>query len=305
MSGLTLGTAQLGMLYGAVNRTGKPPRSLAVAMVRQAIAQGVTAVDTARAYGESEEILGEALSREFRSRAQVITKLDPLESLSGNASPDEVRGAVEESVHNSCIALRTERLETLLLHRWHHYRAWKGEAWRRLLEFREQGKIAVLGASVYEPEEAIEALEEPMVRHLQMPLNLLDWRWKAAGIDRAIAARPDVVVHARSALLQGILIHPASQWPVVEGFDAAGCVRQLEALARRLDRESISDLCFAYVRSQPWIHSVVVGCETMEQLDKNLRLFERPELTAEQCEALEQALPQAPETLLNPAKWTR
>jgi aryl-alcohol dehydrogenase-like predicted oxidoreductase len=303
MSGLTLGTAQLGMPYGVVNSTGKPSRALAAAMVLHAVAQGVSTFDTARAYGDSEEILGEALTPELRPRVRVITKLDPLESLFPDAGPAEVRSAVEQSVRQSCNALRTDRLETLLLHRWQHYRAWNGEAWRWLVEFHKQGTIGALGVSVSEPREAMPALREPMIRHLQIPLNLLDWRWRSAGVDRAIAARPDVVVHARSALLQGILAHPASRWPVVDGFDAGRCVQRLEGLVRRFQRESISDLCFAYVRSQSWVHSVVVGCETMEQLDENVRLFRLPELDEVQCEELEQELAKAPEDLLNPAKW--
>jgi aryl-alcohol dehydrogenase-like predicted oxidoreductase len=304
MSDLTLGTAQLGMQYGAVNQSGKPSRPLAVAMVRHAIAHGVTALDTARAYGDSEEILGEALSAELRSRAKVITKLGPLDSLSSGAGPAEVQGAVEESVRQSCNALRTDRLETLLLHRWHHYCAWKGVAWDRLLKFQEQGKISALGVSVCRPEEVMEALQEPMVQHLQLPRNLLDWRWNAAGLQRAIADRPDVVVHVRSPLLQGILIHPASRWPAVEGFDAARYVRQLEAAVSRFERESIADLCFAYARSQPWVHSVVVGCDTMEQLDENLRLFRLSKLSEAQCDELERTLPKAPEALANPANWS-
>lgn len=40
---------QLGMDYGAVNHTGKPSRSLAIEIVRKAIAHGVTTLDTARA----------------------------------------------------------------------------------------------------------------------------------------------------------------------------------------------------------------------------------------------------------------
>jgi hypothetical protein len=58
---MTLGTAQLGMDYGVANRTGKPPREIATAIVRAAIAHGVTVLDTARAYGDSEEVLRAAL----------------------------------------------------------------------------------------------------------------------------------------------------------------------------------------------------------------------------------------------------
>lgn len=65
----------------------------------------------------------------------------------------------------------------------------------------------------------------------------------------------------------------------------------------------MTDLCLAYVRSQPWITSVVVGCETLEQVDENLELLCRPKLTTEQCAELERSLPEAPEDLLNPSQW--
>jgi spore coat polysaccharide biosynthesis protein SpsF len=302
-STLTLGTVQLGMEYGAVNRTGKPRHPVAIEMVRQAIAHGVTALDTARAYGDSEQILGEALAGAWGSRAEVITKLDPLASVPPDARPGEVRAAVDRSVSESCRALRTNRLAVLLLHRWSHHDAWRGEAWRRLLELRENGTIGRLGVSISEPWEALAALKDRDVRHLQLPMNVLDARWKAHGVDRELSYRDDVVVHARSVFLQGILLHPADCWPVPEDYDAPACVKRLHDLARKFGRESVADLCVAYVRSQSWITSLVVGCETLPQLEQNLRLFRSPTLTIGQCDELEQSLPPAPDDLLNPAKW--
>lgn len=303
-SELTLGTAQLGMKYGIVNRAGKPSHPQAVAMVRKAIAHGVTAVDTARAYGDAEQVLGEALSGAWQSRVQVVTKLDPLSSLLADANEDQVRNAIDESVQKSCQALHTRQLATLLLHRWHHHHSWGGSVWRRLLELRDEGTITALGVSVYEPVEALEALRDPDIQHLQIPMNVLDQRWKANGVQQALADRPDVVVHARSALLQGILVHPPESWPLLDNYDAASSVQQLQTLARRFGRESLADLCLAYVRSQPWITSVVVGCETLPQIEANLRLFRLPRLTPEQCEELERTVPMAPEALLNPSKWS-
>jgi aryl-alcohol dehydrogenase-like predicted oxidoreductase/spore coat polysaccharide biosynthesis protein SpsF (cytidylyltransferase family) len=302
-SEFTLGTAQLGMDYGIVNRSGKPSEPLAIAMLRRAIAHGVTTLDTARAYGEAELILGRALSGAWRSRVEVVTKLDPLSSLSPDANAKLVCAAVDESVRRSCEALGTNQLDTLLLHRWAHRRLWGGVAWQRLQKLQQEGKVAVLGASVYEPWEALEALQDPAIQHLQLPMNILDRRWKAAGLDRAIAERPDVVVHARSAFLQGILTHGADCWPHPNGYDAALCVQRLRALTRQFDRVSVADLCLAYVRSQAWITSVVVGCETMLQLEENLELFRLPKLTLAQCEELESALPAAPDALLNPSMW--
>jgi spore coat polysaccharide biosynthesis protein SpsF len=302
-SELTLGTAQLGMEYGIANRVGKPTRPLAVRMVHGAIAHGVTMLDTARGYGDAEVVLGEALTGAWQSRVEVVTKLDPLASLKHDADPTRVSAAVDESVRQSCEALRASTLSTLLLHRFHHYRAWGRIVWRRLLELRDAGTIGTLGASVYEPQEALELLQDPEIRHLQIPMNVLDWRWRASGIDRALAARPDVIVHARSALLQGLLARPAAKWPLSAEYDVSFCLHQLRESAAEFGRESLTDLSLAYVRSQPWITSVVVGCETLDQVNDNLRLFCLPKLSAEQCMQLERSLPRAPESLLIPSRW--
>ena len=59
---LVLGSVQLGLDYGAANRTGKPSHEAALRLVRRAAESGVKTFDTARAYGDSEERLGEALA---------------------------------------------------------------------------------------------------------------------------------------------------------------------------------------------------------------------------------------------------
>ncbi len=303
-SEMTLGTAQLGFEYGIVNRTGIPSQSETATILRQAIAHGVTALDTARAYGKAEGVLGNALSGAWKSRVEVVTKLDPLASLSPDAPASKVAAAVDASLHESCEALGTTELETVLLHRAHHHEAWGGAAWQRLVEWREKGKIAALGVSVYEPREALRVLRDPEVRHLQIPMNLLDWRWRQSGIKEALAERPDVVVHARSALLQGVLVNAAEYWPACGDFDASLCVQRLRDFANRFQRRSVADLCLVYVRSQPWITSVVVGCETLAQLQEDLDLFRLPKLSGEQCHELERGLPVAPEVLLNPSQWS-
>ncbi|MCU1270544.1 MAG: Spore coat polysaccharide biosynthesis protein synthetase-like protein [Acidobacteriaceae bacterium] len=300
-SQLVLGTAQLGMVYGWVNSAGKPSKQDAVAIVRHAIAHGVNVIDTARSYGDAETVLGEALMGSWRSRARVVTKLDITGIREGRPKSD-IRLRVDASIDASCRALRSDRLDTLMLHNWAHHDLCRGAVWQRLREHQAEGRISILGASVYQPHEAVAALADPTVQHLQIPMNVLDWRWRPL-LKRAIAERPDVIVHARSALLQGILVHPADRWPVVPGFNSADCARKLRAMAEKFGREDIADLCLAYVRSLPWITSVVVGCETLEQLEQNLQLFLRPELKSEEVEELERMLPKAPEELLNPAKW--
>jgi spore coat polysaccharide biosynthesis protein SpsF (cytidylyltransferase family)/aryl-alcohol dehydrogenase-like predicted oxidoreductase len=301
-SGLTLGTAQLGMDYGLVNSVGKPSRQRAVEIVRYAFRHGVTAVDTAQSYGDAEEIVGDALSGTWRPRTQIVTKID-LSTLSSEANSSATGRFIENRIERSCASLGVTSLQTLLLHRWSDHDNCRGAAWAKLVEMRDAGRIAVLGASVYEPEEAFAALRDPDIQHLQIPVNILDRRWKSSGMARLLADRPEVVVHARSVFLQGILLHPAERWPHTSHREAETCVSELRRLTRTLGRENVADLCISYVRSLAWITSIVVGCETLPQLEENLHFFCLPKLSPEECELVEQAFPAVPDTLLNPAKW--
>ena len=58
---LVLGTAQLGLAYGAANRTGQPSEDEANLIVRAAVNAGIRWIDTAAAYGSSEQRIGAAV----------------------------------------------------------------------------------------------------------------------------------------------------------------------------------------------------------------------------------------------------
>ena len=301
---MVLGTVQLGLAYGAANRTGKPARAAALSLVRKAARSGVCQFDTARAYGDSEDRIGEALAG--RKAVRTITKLSPLRELAPHSSRDEVRRAVDDSIEQSLVSLRRTRLDCLLLHRAQHMWAFGGTIWERLIERLEDGSILSLGVSVQSPVEALAALACPDVVHLQLPFNLLDWRWLAEGFQTCLATRPNVTVHARSAFLQGILAaHDPEIWPHVKGVDAAAMVRMIATLTEVFDRETPADLCLAYVRGQGWIDGVVVGLESEDQLDDNLRLFVKPPLAAEDCASLTARIPRMPVALLDPAQWPK
>jgi aryl-alcohol dehydrogenase-like predicted oxidoreductase len=299
---LVVGSVQLGLAYGAANRTGKPPREVALRLVRRAANAGVSTFDTARAYGEAEERLGAALAG--RRAVRAITKLAPLGDLSPDACREAVCAAVDNSIADSCAALRRERLDCLLLHRASHMTDYSGAIWQRLQEHVADGKIAALGVSVQSPAQAHAALAEASVTHIQLPFNLLDWRWREAGVIAALEAHPTVTVHVRSVFLQGVLAaNDASVWPRIAGVDAPALVAWLEESVRAFRRDSAADLALAYARGQSWVDGVVVGQETEAQLDENMRLYSRPRLPAEACALIEACAPRVPESLLDPAQW--
>lgn len=302
-SELVLGTVQLGISYGIANKTGKPTDNEARQIVREAIAHGVTAIDCARGYGEAEMRVGEALAGGLSEQVKVITKLDPLPDIEYFASEKAIRAAVDASVFRSCRELRTGKIHTLLLHRWQHRYIHDGIIWKRLLELQHEGVIGKLGVSVQSPEEALQALADENVQHLQLPFNILDWRWKDMKVHEAAASRNDVMIHARSILLQGLLSGERNTWPNVEQDLVQSFILRINSLVTKFKRQGWLDLCFAYVRAQTWIDGLVLGIETSDQLKESISLLQNLPLSTEDCMILENTLKGAPVELLNPAKW--
>lgn len=300
-SRICLGTAQLGMVYGATNSAGMLEEWASTELLREATKYGVSWLDTANAYGLAEARIGKALPS-GESGTRIVTKLSPLNELPAEGTPDFVTAAVDASVFRSLHALRRNKLDVVLLHRWAHRTAHDSVIWRRLNELKSEGIISELGASVYTPIEALTALDDPGVTHIQLPFNLLDHRWRSREFKESVARRADVRIHVRSVFLQGLLLHSGNYWPVWERH-AQQWVYRLDRLVSELGRESKADLCLAYVLAQPWVDAAVLGVETSAQLIETLRMSCNRPLYADEIVVVDETLDGASERLLNPSKW--
>jgi aryl-alcohol dehydrogenase-like predicted oxidoreductase len=301
---LAIGTVQLGTPYGIANTSGMPTEHQAVALVRDAIAAGITTIDTARAYGDAERRIGLALSGLAPEAVTVVTKLDPLGDIGTDDRATALQAAAK-SIERSRTALRRDHLDVLLLHRAAHRTQWDGAVWQSLLRKRDAGHIGRIGVSVGNPHEALAALADPNVDHIQLPFNLLDWRWKRAGVSSALGQRPSITVHARSVFLQGLLAGEVTRWPVLAVSEATRLVEHLRAIAHALGRESLADLALAYARAQNWIGAMVIGVETQAQLTADLALFQTPMLTQSECHLIETQISGVDAALLDPSQWKR
>lgn len=298
---MALGTAQLGSDYGVTNRDGCPTATAAVEMVQFAVDHGVTWLDTAPAYGQAERRIGEALRGSWGDRSKIVSKVFLDDAC--DRGPTEVEARAKLSVLRSLRALRRERLDVLLLHRWQERELTHGAIWSALLECKADGLVGQLGASFEDPGQLVQALEDPNVEHVQIPLNLLDRRWLEPDVQAAIQRRPDVRVHARSVFLQGLLAQADIQFS--PRWDAGALLRieQMRTLARAFGRVNAADLCIAFVRALPWVDSVVIGADSRIQLSENLNLIRRPPLMAEEVNVVLRTIPAGSPRLVAPSKW--
>ena len=299
---ITLGTAQLGLKYGIANKSGMPESKETMTLIHSAIEHGVNWVDTARAYGLSEQRVGEALSGGWLSRTRVVTKLDPLSDLPDDASVLCIENLVHKSLLTSQNSLGMKHLDVVLLHRWMHHDSHQGQIWEILNQQKTLGLIKELGASIYKPAEAIEALSDKDVTHLQIPFNLLDHRWQDTEFQNALSNRPDVRIHARSVFLQGLLISDPDIWPEWDD-NAADRVNLIDQLVGEFGRKNRADLCMAFVLSHDWVDSIVIGVETSQQLQDNMMTACESPLTSKERKKVIASLSDVPDRLLDPSQW--
>jgi aryl-alcohol dehydrogenase-like predicted oxidoreductase len=298
-----LGTAQLGQTYGITNQSGKPSDAEAAAILALAVQAGVGYLDTARTYGDSESRIGRLLPPPGdRAAVKIVTKLNLWNSVPDDAPAREIRSAVDASVYGSCKDLLREHLDVVMFHHAPDMFRWHGAAVNRLQELVDHGVIFALGISVYTPSEAIQSLLDRRITHIQIPFNLVDARWLNGGFLEALAKRPDVIVHVRSVFLQGLLINAAIAWP--NWFaESQIFVQQIADLTRLFGRKCPADLCMAYVRSFPWVSTLVLGVETCNQLQELLSFAAEPALAQEQISLVQSRLARVPARLLNPSLW--
>lgn len=303
-SKLVIGTAQLGLPYGIANESGAPSALTAERMLKIAIGGGASYIDTARGYGNSEAVIGCALASGWGGRARIITKLSALSDYEDDADSGTIKAAVRESVYRSCLALRSQTLDVLMLHRASHIEDWDGAVWSQILSLKDEGIIGAIGVSVQSPDELEAILDLSEVLYIQLPYNILDWRW-----DKVIPKIEEkkrergIIIHARSALLQGLLVSQnADYWRQAHVKNAGEHISWLAAQAQGL---SLAGLCLKYVSATEWIDGVVVGMETVEQVLQNVRLLAAPPLSPDHISTIVETRPFLEERSLNPALWSR
>src|SRR5271165_2245037 len=117
-SGLEVSAIGLGCMGMNYHRGPAPDRNEMVALIRAAVARGVTFFDTAEVYGPftNEELVGEALEP-FRKDVVIATKfgqdLGPGGSGGLNSRPERIRQVAEESMKR----LRVEAIDLFYQHR--------------------------------------------------------------------------------------------------------------------------------------------------------------------------------------------
>lgn len=281
VSRMTLGTVQLGMDYGVANSAGKPTAETAFAVLDAARDGGVACLDTARLYGDSENVIGAYRAARPNADFSIVTKFR-IDAAKGTSRAD-IYAQIEGSVNASRGALGIEKLPLLMLHSADDISDFGDAVPNALNELMARGLIGRAGSSVYTGKQIDKMLEYDLLTAVQLPMNLFDRRIINGGQLEALR-RKGITVFVRSVFLQGLFF--MEELP--KGFaKAKPFVKKLREIARREGR-SVSELALLPIRDLPGVTSLVLGAETAAQVSENTALINAPSLPPSLSAELEQ-----------------
>jgi aryl-alcohol dehydrogenase-like predicted oxidoreductase len=286
VSAMSLGTVQLGLFYGIANTEGKPDREKCFSILDAALEKGITAIDTARNYGDAEDVLGAYfLARpEAAEKAFITTKLASF--LPPGAPAAEVEKSLYHSVETSLSKLGLKKADCLLLHNAMDMTQHGSVVAGTIRNILKKGYARIAGVSVYYPNEAEAMLDNDLWQVVQLPMNIFDERFVLSGAVEKLRKK-NISVFVRSVFFQGLFFLDPDT--VTDPNLVQYAVPHIRALRDLADRAGISVAQFtlAYIRDLPGVTSLVLGAENRDQVYENAALFE--------TSALEDALRQEAE----------
>ena len=292
VSEIGFGGVEIGLEYGIQvgGQSNCPEQSQAIRIVQRAVELGINVIDTARAYGESEAIIGLAL-RGCREPVVIMSKLAAIDpTLTGSPLTQFMQQSLEDSLR----ALRTDVIDVYQIHSASAEVMKRGEILDNLARFQAAGKVRFLGATIYTEEEATAALDDDRVDVIQVPYNLLDPSMDDHVLPRA--EKQEVAVVARSVLHRGVLTS--------KGANGTAAERKLYNTASGLkflfDEQSSSmpHVATRFVLSNSRIGCALLGMDSLEQVEHNLQFSGADPYDAEVVRRVRDAAPDNPWVIL-------
>lgn len=297
MSGLCLGTVQFGMKYGVNNTLGQPSWEDSFKMLDTAIEQGINVIDTARAYGEAEEILGKYFeTQKNQDKVRIISKLRPNVI---NPNEKDAEGIVRKELEDSLNRMHLQSLDGYLLHTPEYI--YRQDILKGLGKVKEEGLVKHIGVSIYDIAEGEEAVKTGVVDYIQLPYSILDQRGVKTGFIEK-AKKAGITIYTRSAFLQGLFMMPPEKVPK-HLARALPYLNTFEALLEKYQIGRVEALLH-FVKQEPGIDYLVFGVDTKEQLLEDIRIYEHATVPKAFINEVKNIFHDVEKSIIFPSLWS-
>lgn len=265
---ICIGTATFGLDYGITNHEGRLSLQNVEQILARALECGIREIDTAQAYGNAEERLGQIGLKDF----QVTTKISPPRD-----NTTLGKWNISKALELSLSRLRLESCHGFLLHDAGLLNNNGAEqVAKELHQLKSEKRVSRIGFSSYDPAEAELLCERYNFDMVQLPFNLLDQR---AGESGALARlkRKGVSVSVRSVFLQGLLL----SLPRSSQQNANLPLEAVEEFHQACQKNKVTPLraALGFVLQEKDISSIVLGCASIKEWEEILFALKQPRVT--------------------------
>ena len=265
-------------------------------VIQRALDLGINFLDTAAAYGESEEILGRALRKVDRQRYYLATKFSP--------DPDESGELIDAAALVASCERSLQRLQTDVIDLFQFHGLVPGnyhEAVERLYpavqRLQQQGKIRFIGVTEYfylDPSHQMLgfALDDDIWDALMVKYGILNMTAEEDVLPRAKQQNVGVINMSavrvkltRNERLEEII----DRWKAAGYLDAAALPEKspLDFLVRD-DVKSVVDAGYRFGAGHEAISTVLIGTGNVQHLEENVASVLGPGLPQEDVARLRQ-----------------
>lgn len=291
---LGIGAAQFGLDYGVSNTEGITPIAEVAKILQQAESLGIELIDTAPAYGDSEAVLGSCI--QDRRCFKIMTKTPFFDK--GVIREQDV-AHLRKTFISSLRNLKQSSTYGLSIHHADDLFAADGQRlWKSMEALKDEGLVKKIGVSVYNAEQIDEAVKRYAVDLVQIPVNIFDQRLLKSGHLKKLKDR-QIEIHARSILLQGLLLMEPSQLPPYLSR-AVPYLQKYHDLIKPLNLTAM-DAAVAFVDHLEEIDTYIVGLNNSQQLEDILSHQKKNRYNALDFDYSKFAI--TDESIINPFLW--
>ena len=298
ISEISFGAVEIGLAYGIPvdGKVEKPSEKEAHDLLHTALDMGINFVDTARAYGESEEIIGRALKGR-RDEYILATKSNHFSDR--GLSVKELQDAIRESLETSLRMLQTDVIDVFQIHNITKDVVERGDVLQVVQDAQKAGKIRFTGGTVYGVDDPLAVVEDGSWDVIQVAYNMLDRRLESKVLP--LAAAKGVAVTVRSVLLKGALTPRYASLPADSLLELKTAAAKLDEIAQR-ECDSLAEAAFRYVLANPNVSSALVGTGKLRNLRRSAEYASKGALSNELLESI-RTVQIADTNQLNPGTW--
>ncbi|MBN1624459.1 MAG: aldo/keto reductase [Clostridia bacterium] len=263
---------------GNTDDWGRMSEKEAIELVQRALFEGVNFFDTAPNYagGNSERLLGKALSSTQRSSIVISTKFGHWP----DGHTDFGAGSIRKSVEGSLLRLKTDYIDLVLLHNpgFEIVNGSSEEHYQELEKLKDEGKILAYGASLDTADEMTAFMENTGGEVIEAFFNIIHQDTRKA-FD--IAYKKGVAIIAKIPLDSGWLTGKYNKDSRFEGIRSRWTEDDIQNRAKIIDmlrnypkEQTMAQFAIGFCLAYEAVSTVIPGNVNTSQLEMNIKSSE-------------------------------